>query len=330
MQSVTYTYTKMEVKYIVSNTLPASAREQLIRDYKLKDYTKPLNVGQIPVFFFLNHPKYKMYGNVLSQRVPDMINIAGYQAFMDQLCQTAFYELQVNKTRAFALLNNTQIRQLQQKPEDFLKAFFSGITATAANTKIDGTPGSQPDWLKVVLSTPTFEPLLKAINDLIKMTMAGVGLSEGAETGVQQSMLEVDYINQSDAETVARRKNWRRRQLNELIVNSLMMVDPTLDRKKLKDEIKIEVRDNLGVNQRRKLDENILKLNANLITRVRALMDVEDLTEAEAKARIAEVDKELQKEATEFPGMMPGAAPMGRKVESRQVNLQSPGSERVA
>ena len=109
-----------------------------------------------------------------------------------------------------------------------------------------------------------------------------------------------------------------------------MMVDPTLDRKKLKEEIKIEVRDNLGVNQRRKLDENILKLNANLTTRVRALMDVEDLTEEEAKARIAEVDEELKKEATEFPGMMPGAAPMGRKVESRQVNLQSPGSERVA
>ena len=293
-QKIRYSPTTIEVKWVIGGAqLKAEELQAYIELNNLHDYTKTHNFNQMPIYYFLNKPKYKNYGTSLSQRYPDMMNCLGYQTIINQLIQTAYYELQMGKTQSSASLTPQQLADLNKKPADQIKFFTSPLTAILPNSKMDFVAGQTNQIKEVIQSRSTFNDHLMAVDEVIKLTFKAVGLSvEDNRDGVQRTMMEVDYQTQPDSEIIALRKAFRKKQIKELVKRSLLIIDGTLNPKELDEKILVELKTNLGIDAKRRLDEADQRMTMGLMSRKQALQLVDDKTDQEAEVWLSEVGDE--------------------------------------
>ena len=295
---VDFDLNKTTIEYVIGAELDEN---EVRRKYGLRDYSIVHNFNQKPVYFFLNKPSFNIYGTTLSQRKPDMMNCIGYQTMINKIMQTAYYELQMGKTRAYGMLSKQQYREMQQIPNGIFKAFCSGINATLLNSKQDMVPGAQPKWLEVIQANPVFENYLNSINTIIQFAKMAVGLSnEDDSRGLQKTQLEIDYINSDSNETVAIRKKWRCHQIKELVIRSILIADPRWSEEKLKEEIHISLRENLGTDRAKRIEECAQLEALGLISKKGMLQQIYDLDKIEAEIKWQEIIMEQEEEAEEI------------------------------
>ena len=295
---VEFDLNKTTISYVIGSEL----NENEIRNkYGLKDYSINHNFNQKPVYFFLNKPSFNIYGTTLSQRKPDMMNCIGYQTMINKIMQTAYYELQMGKTRAYGMLTKQQYKEMSQIPNGIFKAFCSGINATLLNSKQDMVPGTQPKWLEVIQANPVFENYLNSINTIIQFTKMAVGLSnEDDSRGLQKTTLEIDYINSDSNERIAIRKKWRCHQIKELVIRSILIADPRWTEEKLQEEIHISLRENLGTDRAKRIEECAQLEALGLISKKGMLQQIYDLDKIEAEIKWEEIIEEQMEEAEEI------------------------------
>ena len=263
--------------------------ETLWMDDKFKNVIKVesktetiLNPKAEYIHLFKNYPVINPWETGYQEAYPDGLYVKSFQSFIDKTWNTLYTELQTNITRVHIKLTSHEISLLERSNPNYFDEFTnSGIIVVPSYD--NAGMNMLNSWIEVQAGAPSLDIYMNALNETFDSYREAIGFTPKKHNKTSfRTASEVQYVKNTDSETILIKRNFLKKQFLHLVINSLIVLNNAYTYEELEMELDIFLHQVIAEDPTSILLEEKEKIALNLSNPIRAIMRLEHCNEATA------------------------------------------------
>lgn len=231
---------------------------------------------------FKNYPVINPWETSYQEAYPDGLFVKSFQSFIDQTWNTLFTELQTNITRVHIKLTAHEISQLEKSNPNYYQEFTNaGIVVVPSYDNAGGN--MLTSWIEVQAGAPSLDIYMNALNEAFDSYREAIGFTPKKHNKTSfRTASEVQYVKNTDSETILIKRNFLKKQFLHLVINSLIILNNKYTYEELEKKLDIFLSQVIAEDPTTILLEEKEKIALNLSNPIKAIMRLEHCNEATA------------------------------------------------
>lgn len=253
------------------------------RDVKLESKTETmLNPKAEYLHLFKNYPVINPWETSYQEAYPDGLYVKSFQSLIDKTWNTLYTELQTNITRVHIKLTSHEISLLERSNPNYFDEFTnSGIIVVPSYD--NAGMNMLNSWIEVQAGAPSLDIYMNALNETFDSYREAIGFTPKKHNKTSfRTASEVQYVKNTDSETILIKRNFLKKQFLHLVINSLIVLNNAYNYEELEEELDIFLHQVIAEDPTSILLEEKEKIALNLSNPIRAIMRLEHCNEATA------------------------------------------------
>ena len=231
---------------------------------------------------FKNYPVINPWESGYQEAYPDGLYVKSFQSLIDQTWNTLYTELKTNITRVHIKLTAHEISMLEKSNPNYYNDFTNAGIVVVPSYDNAGM-NMLTTWIEVQAGAPNLDIYINTLNELFDSYREAIGFTPKKHNKTSfRTASEVQYVKNTDSETILIKRNFLKKQFKHLVINSLIILNNAYEYDDLEEKLEVFLHQVIAEDPTSILLEEKEKMALNLSNPIKAIMRLEHCNEATA------------------------------------------------